>query len=60
MCQYYMAVRELNLEVRVRKSFQNNPLKLNYIIFRQNNPSLLLFFFDGNIYSSLTTHCHTA
>ena len=39
---YYVSVRELYLEVCVRQSFKHYALELNYIVFRQNNPSLII------------------
>ena len=38
-----MLIGKLDLEGRVRQSLNNDTLKLDYIILRQNNPSSALF-----------------
>ena len=38
-----MSVGKLDLEMRVGKRFQDNTLELYNIIFRQKNPSLLIY-----------------
>ena len=54
MSCYYMLIRKFYLEGSVRQCLNDCPLKLYYIILRQNNPSSAIYSVIST-YQSLST-----
>ena len=55
MGHYYVPIGELDLEGCIGQCLKHSTFKLNYIVFRQNNPSLLFFLCATNfIHQSLS------